>query len=200
MSQKKRKSAGRNPDPEQFELVRCKEGDYYRRKRAPGPMNEGMQRSAALTRVCSPAARRLVGRLRPWLQGLRTGRITVRFAGRLKKALNRAGRMDYRFFEGYEVQDEFPLGSLLDAPYQVEARKDRIAISIPVSRHTLKRKNGLVSHYFLEAALLWGDAGAEGGLRVDSVTSPLYAVGADNKEPCGFRWNCPERACRGWRC
>lgn len=192
MSQKKRKSAGRNPDPERFELVRCKEGDYYRRKRAPGPMNEGMQRSAEQTRVCSPAARRLVGRLRPWLEGLSTGRVTVGFAGRLKKPLNRAGRMDYRFFEDYDLQDPYPLAGLLDAPYRVEVREGSVEIGLDITRHTLKLKNTLVSHYFLEAVLVWGDPGVEGGLRVDSATSPLYPAGAGTGERCRLSLELPE--------
>jgi len=53
-----------------------------------------------------------------------------------------------------------------------------------MNKHTLKGKNALVSHYYFEAVLVWGDAGKEGELRVDSVPSALYAIGAEGVDEC----------------
>lgn len=187
---------GPNPDPERYILVRTKERWYWRLKRGlggPAPLNDSFRRNADTTSACNRAAKRIVDRLKATTGGLKTGRIGVRFSGRLKKALNRLGRMDYHFFEGYDLQDAYPMNKLLNAPCRVAARQEGVELSIRIAKHTLKRKSALVSHYYFEAVLVWGDPGVEGGLRVDSVTSALYPIGAEEQDLCLLSLDLPQR-------
>src|SRR5207244_606430 len=104
------------PDPEKYILVNTKERSFWRRKRGtvtPAALNAAFAKNASNSKVASPAAKRIVQKLRPMLQGLDTGRLTARLAGRLIKAINEKGQPDFSFLRNFEIQPKPPLDSLL---------------------------------------------------------------------------------------
>ena len=168
------------PDPQLFILVRNKEGWHYRRRRGTvkkARLNEPFQKSADDLKQCSPAAKRLRGCLSQVFRGLNVGRAQARFSGFLKKAILRKGYLDFSAFAGYDFQQEHPLGSLLLAPLAVEIGGGEARVRIEPDAGAVKQKNALVSHYYFDLVLVWGNAGVDGGLRLDSVSSALYPFG-----------------------
>ncbi len=79
-----------NPDPESYIWIDTKEGGFWRRRRGlvkKARLNAAYLQSSEYTKICSPAASRIMRKLRPYMKGLQPGRITVRICGKLRKAL-----------------------------------------------------------------------------------------------------------------
>lgn len=173
------------PDGTKAVWVNTKEGSFWRRQRGsvkPAPVNEVLARNAEASKVTGPAAKRVVDKLRPFLTGLQTGRLTVRVIGALRKALNQKGAIDFTFLEGMELQQEHPLTHLMVSPYKVEQTDHSVRIVIPIEKGGVKAHNKIVSDYYFEAVVVQGDAMEENGLRVDSVQSQTYAFGEAKKQ------------------
>jgi hypothetical protein len=178
MSSKKKKPLPPCPDPDKFILVNSKEGAHWRRKR--GTVNEAtlntvFARNAANSKVASPAAKRMVQKLRPFIQELNTGRLTAKLAGALIQAINEHGEPDFSFMDLLEIHDP-SLDKLLNVQVTVKGKKGEIKITIPIGPNTLYPKNKQVTDYYFEAILLFGDVTKDNGLRIDSVISPLYSI------------------------
>ena len=150
----------------------------------PAQLNEAYQRSSNATKICSPAASRIVRRLHHYLDRLETGRLTARICGQLRKALNKQGRLHFTYLKGMDVQPQHPLEKLLKVCVFVEQDALELKVCIPVNKCTIKRHNGIVTAYYFELILLWGDAGSDKGLRVEEVDSPVYHIAEDYKTEC----------------
>src|SRR3954451_20177851 len=57
-------------------------------------------------------------------------------------------------------------------------------VSIPVNAYTIERHNGIVTAYYFELILLWGDAGSDKGLRVEEADSPVYRMEEGDGTEC----------------
>lgn len=183
----------KNPDPESYILVKTKEGEFYRRRRRKGTrLNDACQKSADDTKKSSPAAKRLRLCLAESFRGLSLGRPNAKFSSLLKQAADKNGRFDFSFFAGHDFQKEHPMDSLLLNPHQLRMKDGEAVVTIELDEDTVKRKNGLVTHYFFDLVLVWGDPGREGSLRVDSATSPLYAFGTEGKQYCELSLYLPD--------
>ena len=53
--------------------------------------------------------------------------------------------------------------------------------------------NNLVTDYYFELILLYGDAGKENGLRTESEDSDVYEIKKDNTPDCKLRMVLPEQ-------
>jgi len=53
-----------------------------------------------------------------------------------------------------------------------------------VKEYTVKRNSGIVTAYYFELILLWGDAGCDKGLRVEEADSPVYRIAEDYSTGC----------------
>lgn len=186
---------GDAPDPQRYILVKTREGSYYRLRRGlgkPARLNASFRHSADSTKLSSPAARRLRRCLSETFRGLDLGRVNARFGALLKKALHQNGRFDFSAFTGYEFQKDHPLDRLLLAPYTVQTVHGEVQVRIPPALNAVKQKSALVSHYYFDLVLVWGDAGLDGGLRLDSVSSPLYVFGGTGEGGCELVLSLPE--------
>jgi hypothetical protein len=164
------------PDPEKYIWVKTKEGAYWRRKRGTvtnAKLNTVFANNVRNSKVASPAAKRIVLKLRPFLHDLNTGRLTAKLAGALIKSINQNGQPDFSFLRKFEFQQP-PLGKLLTAQMDISRHNDEIRITIPIYEYTMEPKNAIVTDYYFEAILLYGDVTEDNGLRIDSVISPLY--------------------------
>jgi hypothetical protein len=176
MSSKIRKPLPPCPDPEKYILVRTKEGEFWRKKRGtekPARLNTVFAKNVENSKVASPAAKRIVQKLRPFLRELNTGRLTAKLAGAIMRSINVNGEPDFSFLQGFEFQKPH-LGKLLFTQIALARHGDEFVISFPIYPYTMEPKNNLVTDYYFEAVLLYGDVTKENGLRIDSTISPLY--------------------------
>ena len=135
-------------------------------------------------KISAPAASRIVRKLRPYLNRLDTGRLTVRISARLRKALKEKGRLCFTYLKGMDIQPAFHLEKLLKVSVHVAQDAQELRVMIPVNAYTIARHNEIVTAYYFELILLWGDAGSDKGLRVDEVDSPAYRIKKDDGTEC----------------
>ena len=193
----RQRDIGPNPDPKKYVLVRTKEGNYYRQIRGsikPALLNDACRKSAESTKICSPAARRVVMALKDGLRGLQTGRLTVHINSALKKAYHQKGALDFSFLEGFDFQEDHPLEALLKTSYTCIVNNRKIKVQLPIDNYSVKKHNQIVSGYYFDLILLWGDATIEEGLHVEQVTSALYAFGTKKESVCTLHLDLPESA------
>jgi hypothetical protein len=192
----KKRDPGPNPDPERYILVETKEGSYWRLKRGlnkPAVLNATLQQNADSMEVCSPIARRMVAILRKDLDGLNTGRMIARFTTLLKKAYHEKGIPDFSFFGDYDFQEVHPLEALLQVQYRCREKEGVVQVHIPIQRGGVKKHNQLVTEYYFDLVLLYGDPTKEDGLRVDSITSQPYSYALTEKSTCELSLPLPEK-------
>lgn len=182
--------AGRKPtcpDPDRFIWVQTKEGGFWRRKRGTvkkAKLNESLLQNSEYTKLSSPAARRVVSKLRPFMDGLKTGRLTTRISGKLRKGLNETGKLSFVPLKDMDLQMEHPMTRLLLAHVDVVRHENELIVTIPISSTTVKQHSPLVTDYYFDLVLLWGDAGDDGRLNSDSATSELFSIGKKRKISC----------------
>lgn len=150
----------------------------------PASLNEAYQQTSNAMKISAPAASRIVRRLQSYLNRLETGRLTVRISGKLRKALNEKGRLCFTYLKDLDIQPQHTMERLLKAPVRVEQDEQELRVHIPVNAHTIKRHNEIVSAYYFELILLWGDAGSDNGLRVEEIDSPVYRIEEDYGTEC----------------
>lgn len=171
-------------DPQNHILVETIESVFWRKKRKKGGLNDAFATNADLSRISGPAAREVVQKLRPFFKGLVTGRVTLRISNGLRKALKEKKRMDFSLLHGLEMQRDHPLDQLLKTAYTVRNAEESLVVTIPIARDCVKKHNTLVTHFYFEAVLLHGDAGAAQDLRVESTESSIYAFDSEAAVAC----------------
>jgi len=185
-----------NPDPETYIWVNTKEGSFWRKKRGyikKAKLNIAYQQSSDNTKICSPAASLIVRKLQPYMEGLQPGRITVRICGKLRRALNETGSLTMQCLNGLDLQAENPLENLLRESIDVEQKSKSVIITIPITNYTIKRMNKLVTNYWFELVLLYGDVNKKNSLRTESEGSKVYAMETSYQDDCKLSLVLPEQ-------
>lgn len=193
---KQRKPLPLNYDPEKYIWVQTKEGGYPRRKRGtvkPAQLNNVLQQNAVITRETNEAAKRVLGKLYPFLQYVKTGRTIVRIAGAFKKAIAQNGQMDYTFLKDLDFQDDYPLSDLFKGLVNPREEKGILTLHMSVGDVNVKRHSNHATGYFIEFILLFGDPAAAHELRVDSSESRTYTFGEGNFIDCDLSIQLPEK-------
>jgi hypothetical protein len=182
------------PDPEKYILVKTKEGVFWRRKRGtvkPATLNDAFAQNVINSQVASPAAKRIITKLHPFLYELDTGRLTARLAGRLIKTINQKGHADFSLLKDFEFQNP-PLRNLLFADVRAEVKDSNITLCIPIYPGVMARRNDLVKDFYFEAILVYGDMTVDHGLRIDSTISRLYSFDDEGQYMCVMSLDLPE--------
>ncbi|MEP6466450.1 MAG: hypothetical protein ABJB05_09090 [Parafilimonas sp.] len=185
-----------NPDPGNCTWINTKEGGFWRKNRGlvkEAELNSSCRQSSENIKVCSPAASRIIRKLRPYTDGLQPGRITVRICGKLLKELNTTSKLNMSCLFGLDMQPDHPIHNLLQEDVQIEQNNNTLIVTIPITRYTIKRLNTLVTNYWFELVLLYGDAGKEDGLRTESEDSTVYAIETSYKNDCRLSLVLPEQ-------
>jgi hypothetical protein len=128
------------------------------------------------------------------MKGLQTGRITTRICGKLRKTLNETGKLSMDCLRDFDLQPEHPINHLLQEDIHVEQDTHTLTIIIPITELTIKRLNKLVTDYWFELVLLYGDAGKENGLRSESEESKVYAIETCYKDNCKLSFVLPDQS------
>ena len=74
----------------------------------------------------------------------------------------------------FEFQEDHPLEKILLAPYKLPRINNFIEIHIPVDENAVRKYNRLVTHFYFEGILLYGDALPYGLLEVEYALSKPY--------------------------
>lgn len=100
--------------------------------------------------------------------------------------------MQLKYLKGIECQRDYPLDGLLQCNYRVTTTENTVRIEIPVGSSSMKAQNKLVSDYYFEAVLLYGDVGKEKGLDTMSTESKLYRYRDEEENVCLLSLPLPE--------
>lgn len=182
------------PNPELYVLVRTKEGNFWRRKRGTvtrAVLNPAMAANSHANKVLMPAASRILRRLEPFTRNLDMGRITVRIAGKLMRDYKEKGVINFAALKDMDLQPDWPLHRLLLTDYSVEEKNEELVIAIEMDKHTVQPQNKLVTDFYFESILLFGDVLQDGGLRINTDESPLFCFGKKQGTLCKLKVDKP---------
>ena len=200
MSQRKlrryRTAAPPPADGHGYVLVHTKEGPYWRKKRGSvkkAELNEAFQKNAEATALASPAAKRIRGKLKEFFKGLDTGRFIANISAKLKKTYITTGAWNFSLLEGYDLQPDHPLTELFRGNYYIIEKKGEVTIHIPIGKETVKRHNSLVTDYYFDLIILYGDPSKKNDLRIESETSKLYPTHRELKTECNLSLSLPAK-------
>ena len=167
--------------------VESKERKHWRRKRGSvgvARLNAGYQCASERTKMASPAARRVRSAIEPYLRGITTGRLNNRICNAFRKSLKEKEGIELAYLKGMEMQRDHPMEQMLVFGYTVRTTKKKLRIEIPVEGGSVKAFNNLVTDYYFEMVLLYGDASLERGLKTEGVESKLYPICGEGKDIC----------------
>jgi hypothetical protein len=184
-----------NPDPETCIWVTTREGGYWKRKRGTikkAKLNRAFKEGIDLMKLSAPATSRILLKLKPYMNGLRPGRINATISGKLRKELRETGKLNLCCLKGLDLQQEHPLEKLLQTKIKIQQTEHELIVTIPITEDTVKRINTLVTNYYFVLVLLYGDAGKENGLRTESIDSDVYATGTQYDQDCRLSMVLPE--------
>jgi len=174
-------------NPEDYTWHNTREGGHWQKKRGTvttATLNKSFKNNVKLTRIVSPIAVTLRKKLIPYLEYLDTGRFIANVSGRLKKEYNKSGKLDFVGLLDYEIQPYRILEKLLRCAYEVQLNKNEVIIEIPVMERAVAKGNNLMTGYFFEAILMYGDITKPNSLRTDSEISPVYEFRLKARTTC----------------
>jgi hypothetical protein len=165
-------------NPEDYVWVESKEKPPWRRKRGTvnaAKLNSQYQEAVDTTKLVSPAARRIRSALAPYLRGIMTGRLNNRICNAFRKSIKETGSLLLTYLKEIEIQRDYPLDSMLVCNYRICVDEKKVRIEIPIDWSSVKPFNNLVTDYYFEAVLLYGDVNFERALQTEHVESALYS-------------------------
>lgn len=192
------KNAERPPIPKAGEYiwVDTKEGGYWRRRRGSvkkAKLNRALKESSSFMKQSAPAATLIIKKLRPYMRELMSGRLHARISGKLRSNLQSTGRLSLKCLNGLDFQPEYPFSGLLGVDIDIEQTRHELTVTIPITTFTIERLNTLITNYYFELILLYGDVSVENGLRTESTDSAVYVIKTDYKNDCRLSIVLPER-------
>ena len=183
------------PDPELYILVKTRRGYYWRRKRGTvkdAPLNEPFQQQSDNSKVLGPAVKKLRMKLAPYLAGVRTGYLQTNWTNSLRASLRPGTAFSYLPLRGYDFQRDHPWLTVMSG-YNLETQKNFFRVRIPVGGGLMRPQNNLVTEYYFELVLLYGNVVAGDSLRIDEDVSPLYAYEDEPRGECVLEVSLPTK-------
>jgi hypothetical protein len=170
------------PDPDICITVKTGEGYYWRKKRGSvkkASLNAVFAHNPVTSKITGPVASLILRKLEPFTGGLLMGRMTLKIAGLLMKIYDARGVIDFSMLSGLEFNAVHPLEKLLHTEYAVTHNKHQTVIRMQAAN--VQEQNNLVSDYFFDAVLLYGDPLNDTMLTIIAENSPLFSI--DRKTP-----------------
>jgi hypothetical protein len=165
------------PDPDKYVLIRSKYRYYWRKKRGtvkPAVLNEVLQRSAAITAKTNRAARQMMSLLSVFTQRMELGITTTRIAGAFKKAYLEDGKMDFRYMNKIQFQEDYPIYKLFTGRVYPTIARGSLLLDIGVGNLNVHSPGSKAASYQLHAILLYGDPAKERGIKIETDESRTY--------------------------
>jgi len=180
------------PDPDRYVLVKTDEGYFWRRKRGTkkeATLNTELSRRAGLAKHTAPAAKRILDMLSAFMTGMKKGRLVLRINALLVKSLQLQPVPDFKNFKGLELNDGYPLELSYKGQWRISVDEESRTVTLLLKYIFVEPQNTLVSDYYFEAIVIWGDIMVESGLQVRSESSPLFSFAAE--PPADFAFQLP---------
>lgn len=182
-------------NPDDYQLVVTREGKYWRKKRGrvrPANLNYKFQGNTDVMSVVSPAARRVMVAMEPFMRGIRRGRLNNRISSAFRKSLEEEGCLRLSYLKGLEFQREHPMDLMVRGQYPVLVSDRRVRVELDSEKIYVEPQNPLVTDFYFELVLLYGNVNEDGGLRTECVDSPLFAYRGGKKTVCVLELDLPE--------
>jgi hypothetical protein len=182
-------------NPDDYRLVVTREGKYWRKKRGrvrPAKLNYKFQGNTDVMSVVSPAARRVMVAMEPFMRGIRRGRLNNRISGAFRKSLEEEGCLRLSYLKGLEFSRDHPMDQLVRGQYPVLVRNGRVRVELDSKKMWVDPQNALVTEFYFDLVLLYGDVNEEGVLRTESMESPLFIYRDRSKKVCVLELDLPE--------
>ncbi len=176
--------------------VNTVKGGYWRLNRGSvkkAKLNHALKESSSLMKQSAPAATRILKKLRPFTQSLAKSTVHARISGKLRKTLQLTNKLSLDCLKDFDFQPaEYPFEGLLGTLLAVKLTKHEIVVTIPITELTIQRLNTLMTNYYFELILLYGDAAKNNGLRTESTESTVYVLKSKAKD-CRLRLVLPDQ-------
>jgi hypothetical protein len=173
-----RKPAGPCPDPRLYAWVNTKNGGYWRRRRGTvkrATLNATLTAKKNQLQLVSPAVNRIINAMDSWLVQLETGALPNKIRKLLMKDKNFDGTIRLSRLNELDWQEKFTLGKIYRGNHWLMQKEHTIMLQFESGRSKMNKLNKLVTNYFVELVLLWGDASIDGGLQTSYAISPLFS-------------------------
>jgi hypothetical protein len=167
-------------------LVNSKEGKHCRRKRGtvkPATLNNAFLLANESLKTISPAAAKIASSVRSYLRNFKTGRLNNRISTCLRKSFKETSHLQFAYLKGLQFQKEHPLERMVSR-YVVQQEHGNINIKVDIGKDYIIPQNNVVTDYYFEAILVYGDLITENGLITKSVESPLYSFNSNEQGKC----------------
>jgi hypothetical protein len=170
---KTQRALGVNPDPDLYEDVETKNGWYRKKKRTKkAKLNKVMTAYKDAMQYSSPAAKRILLKLEPWLENMPIGIVNAKISGGLRKSFVETGKMNFANLKDLDISEQ-KLDRTFES-YMTEVKKKEVVITLTIGRNSIKLVQTMHTHFKLEAIIVWGDPMKNNGLRVDSLETKEY--------------------------
>jgi hypothetical protein len=163
------------PDPELYQVIKAEGGYFWRRKRGTvtkAIVNKSFTEQINAVKITAPAASRILRLLESYTRLLQMGRITMRLSAQLRKGLTK-GKINFNSLLHFEFLKEYPLDRILTVDYTIAQKKDSLQITIPL-KDAVKKQNNLVTHFYFDAILVYGNMLEDNSLRYFDASSSPY--------------------------
>ena len=184
------------PDPKRYIWVETKEGGFWRLRRGldkPAERNNAVKNSGILNGRSSKAASRIVRTLRPYLRGLEMGRVTIRVNVALKKGMTYEDPFDFGRLRGFDMQPLHPFDQGVLPNITIQQSDKEPLVGLPIANYTVVRLSPLVTDFYFEMVLVYGDLNKEEPLLVDAVESQTYESEKEYEGGCQLRIMLPRK-------
>lgn len=105
--------------------------------------------------------------------------------GKLRTVIQNSGSLLLDCLDGFDFQPEYPFSGLLGTDIDIQRTRHELIVTIPVNDVTIERTNTLITNYYFELILLYGDAATENGLRTESTDSEIIQLKQATKTVAG---------------
>jgi hypothetical protein len=185
-----------NPDPARFSLVKRRDGMHLQAKWGTITDKTGYVPKNGIctqSKITSPAAVRVRDRMGTLIHGISCGDVSNRMGPKLRSAYREKGYFDFSYLNNFDFQKYNPFYRLSNAPCNVEVVGDEIQFTISVYPQSVNKLNTLVKTFYYDVAVLWGDPGIPGDLRIAEKVSAVFDFESQYKGECLLSLNLPDR-------
>jgi hypothetical protein len=175
------------PDPALYQLIKTKEGSFWRRKRGtvnPVKLNKAFAANAKAMKIASPAAAGIVNSLYTYMKGLTSGRLNSRICAGLLKHYSKTKQLSFAPLINMDIQPQYPMAKLLLANYVHSIKGKQVELQIQSYPEGIKKQNNLVTEYFFELILLEADNKTFTTIKSNYAVSKAYSFTAKHFEGC----------------
>lgn len=183
------------PDPENYIALKTKKRAFWRRKRGtltPVKLNKTFKKNVSAMSLSSAAAKRIRVALDPYTQPLQMGAVHIRLTRIIMKQYKESGIISVTALKDIDLQKKQYFNHSWHSIHKCSRAGKEINITISPFYSVVKPLNTLVTDYYFDTILLYGEAGKELSLKSKVQTSTHYSFTMRKPSPSSFRFTLPK--------